>query len=98
MKVKKEEKTHKLVCLLTVAEQGPFILLLMLHKSLRNILMMMVVVVGTVMNAVTMMMKLMATMTWISTLKPSLEGHSADWVASSHFSKRRARRGKRGCL
>lgn len=25
---------HKLVCLLTVAEQGPFILLLMLHKSL----------------------------------------------------------------
>ena len=37
-------------------------------------------------------------MTWMSTLKPSLDGHSADCVASSHFSKSKARRGKRGCL
>ena len=36
--------------------------------------------------------------TWMSTLKLSLVGHSADWVASSHFSNSRANRGKRGCL
>ena len=34
----------------------------------------------------------------MSTLKPSLEGHSADCVASSHFSNNRAKRGNRGCL
>ena len=48
------------------------------------------------------MMKMLITtvlmMTWMSTLKPSLDGHSADCVASSHFSKSKARRGKRGCL
>ena len=38
------------------------------------------------------------TKAWISRLKLSVEGHSVDWVANSHFSKRRASKGNRGCL
>ena len=51
-----------------------------------------------VMVVVVVVMMVMVMVTWMSTLNPSLDGHSADWVASSHFSKSRARRGKRGCL
>ena len=36
--------------------------------------------------------------TCMSMLNPSLLGHSALWVASSHFSKRRANNGNKGCL
>ena len=38
------------------------------------------------------------TKAWISKLKLSVDGHSDDWVASSHFSKSRANRGNKGCL
>ena len=52
----------------------------------------------TILMRMMMMMMTKKKMTWMSTLKPSLDGHSADCVASSHFSKSKARRGKRGCL
>ena len=38
------------------------------------------------------------TKAWMSTLKLSLVGHSADWVASSHFSNSSANSGNKGCL
>ena len=38
------------------------------------------------------------TKVWTSMLKESVLALSGDWVASSHFSNRRASRGKRGCL
>ena len=91
-KVQTYENTHKLVSLLTVAEQGTFVLLLVLDKRLQDD---QDHYYEDADNTVLMMKKMM---TWMSTLKPSLDGHSADCVASSHFSKSKARRGKRGCL
>ena len=88
----KSSNTHKLVSLLTVAEQGTFVLLLVLDKRLQDD---QDRYYEDADNTVLMMKKMM---TWMSTLKPSLDGHSADCVASSHFSKSKARRGKRGCL
>ena len=50
-------------------------MLLVLHKSLRIVSLL---VSKTVVMLVSKTMMMVKTMTWISTLKPSLEGYSAD--------------------
>ena len=80
--------THKLISLFIVGEERSLLLLLVLDKGLQEDSR---VIIWSSDHA-------SSGNTWMSTLKLSLVGHSADWVASSHFSKSRASRGKRGCL
>ena len=56
------KNTHKLVCLLTVAEQGPFILLLVLDKRLVDMVMIIMIIV------MVMIMMMMMPMTMLTPL------------------------------
>ena len=62
------KNTHKLVCLLTVAEQGPFILLLVLDKRLVDMVMIIMIIVMVIVMVMMMPMTLRMTVMVLITL------------------------------